>query len=107
ADKLNMDWLVPGWLISWPMLMIVIGLVIGGKSNFKRPSAFILIGIGLFFLIQRVTHFNIGPFLWPLIIIGIGLWLLLDKRGRRHPFGGGPNRYNRPPGGYEWDKRVD
>lgn len=106
AGRLNIDWLVPGWLISWPMMMIIIGLIIGGKSNFKNPAAFIMLGIGLFFLVQRITHFNMGPFLWPVIIIGIGLWLLLDKRSGRHPFRGSPNRYDRHSNDYEWDKRV-
>lgn len=106
AGKLNMDWLVPGWLISWPMLMVVIGLVIGGKSNFRNPAAFIILGIGLFFLIQRITHLNMGQFLWPLVIIGIGLWLLLDRRGRCHPSGGGPSHNSPPSGRYEWDKKV-
>ena len=106
ADKLDIDWLIPRWLISWPMLLIVIGLIIGGKSNFKRPSAFILIAIGVFFLIQRFTGFNITPFLWPLLIIGVGLWILLDKRGSRSPLGSGPAPENGPSHGFEWDKRV-
>ncbi len=106
AGKLDMDWLVPDWLISWPMVLVVIGLVIGGKSNFKNPAGFIMLGIGVFFLIQRITHFNMGPFLWPLVIIGIGLWLLLDRRRGHHPFGDRPGRGRRRPDDYGWDKRV-
>lgn len=103
-----MDWLIPGWLISWPMMIIIIGLIIGGKSNFKNPASLIILGIGLFFLIQRITHFNMAPFLWPLVIIGIGLWLLLDKR-KGHPDWHGPNNdfsYRKQTDDYEWDKRV-
>lgn len=106
AGKLDMDWLVPRWLISWPMMMVVIGLIIGGKSSFKNPAAIIILGIGLFFLVQRFTDFRIGPFLWPAVIIGIGLWLLLDKRGGNRPSRHRPGHYNRYPDDYEWDKRV-
>lgn len=108
AGRLDMDWLIPGWLISWPMVVIVIGLIIGGKSNFRNPASLIILGIGLFFLIQRITHFNMTPFLWPLIIIGIGLWLLLDKRKGYRDWHGPHNDFERGrrTDDYEWDKRV-
>lgn len=104
ADRLHIGWFFPSWLFSWPIILIVIGLIIGGNSNFKNPASFFLLFFGSFFLLKDITHFNIGPFLWPAIIIGLGLWLLLGKgKGPRIPPGGhGPHR-NDP---YSWDKRM-
>ncbi|WP_257668043.1 cell wall-active antibiotics response protein [Parapedobacter tibetensis] len=112
AGKLGFDWLFPHWIFSWhnmwPMVLIVVGLIIGGNSNFRNPASFILLGIGAFFFAKNISHFNIGPFLWPAIIIGIGLWLLLG-RGRTGPHTSGPGgtkEFRKRTGDYEWDKRV-
>jgi len=108
AGRLDMGWLIPDWLISWPMMIIVVGLIIGGKSNFKNPASLILLATGVVFLVQRITHLNMMPYIWPLIIIAIGLWLLLDKRKGR-PYHRGPDgdyRRRKHTAEYEWDKRV-
>lgn len=112
AGKLGLDWLFPHWIFSWrnmwPMVLIVVGLIIGGNSNFKNPASYILLGIGSFFLLKNITSFDLGPYVWPAVIIGIGLWLLLAK-GKKGPFTPNPNngnRYRRETGQYEWDKRV-
>lgn len=112
AGKLGFDWLIPHWIFSWrnmwPIILVVIGLIIGGNSNFKNPASFILVFIGAVFLIKNNAHFNIGPFLWPAIIIGIGLWLLFSKR-KTSPFPHEPgecHRFTKEPTDYEWDKRI-
>lgn len=114
AGKLGLDWLFPHWIFNWgnmwPVILIVVGLIIGGNSNFRNPASYILLGIGSFFLLRNIAYFDIGPFLWPAVIIGVGLWLLLG-RGRPGPH---PPRYDRrrrartrfDSGDYEWDKRV-
>lgn len=114
AGKLGLDWLFPDWLFNWgnmwPSILIAVGLIIGGNSNFRNPASYILLGIGAFFLLRNLTGFSIGPILWPAIIIGIGLWLLLG-RGRSGPISPRPDRRHRYrnrsySGDYEWDKRV-
>jgi len=114
AGKLGFGWLFPHWIFNWgnmwPLVLLVVGLIIGGNSNFRNPSSYILLGIGSFFLLRNLTDLDIGPFLWPALIIGIGLWLLLGK-GRSGPC---PPRFDRrhrfrrryDSGNYEWDKRV-
>lgn len=81
----------PGWIFSWPMLLIVIGLYQGTKSDFKKPSSFILIVIGVIFLSGRILPwFDLRDFAFPLIIIAIGFWLI-TKKGKQTP----------------WDKKKD
>ncbi len=37
---------VPGWMFTWPVLLIAIGLLTGIKSNFHNPGAFIMMAVG-------------------------------------------------------------
>jgi predicted membrane protein len=78
---------MPGWLFSWPMLLIVIGLFTGFKHDFKKPTSFILIFIGVIFLSGDIMPwFDLRAYLWPLAIIGVGIWLIV-RRNNKHDFG--------------------
>jgi predicted membrane protein len=70
----------PGWLFSFPTLLIVIGLYTGYKHNFKNPSWFIMVLIGTIFLSRHILPwFDLRDFVWPIGIIGLGLWLILRR----------------------------
>lgn len=105
---LLLDNLIPaiyiGWLFQWPMLLIIIGAVIGAKSGFENRSSYILIGIGIFFLLSRSLNFSIGPFIWPLILIFLGFFLIKGRSKKRR------RTYARPTpptdDDFSWDKRV-
>lgn len=87
---------VPGWIFSWPAILIYIGLFIGIRSNFRRPEAYFMLFIGGLFLIDRVVPgVDTDKFFWPLIIMAFGLWIILrpERKLRGQPF--------------LWDKRVD
>jgi len=70
---------IPHWLFTWPMWLIFWGLFIGARTNFNKPSSFILLILGVIFLVNENVH-NSGGFIWPLGIIAFGLWMIL----RRH-----------------------
>ncbi|MXV51114.1 hypothetical protein GS399_09050 [Pedobacter sp. HMF7647] len=73
----------PGWLISWPMLLIVLGIVSGIKHRFTKPGAFILLIIGTAFLLENyflAAHISV---LWPMLLIGWGVWVIL-KPSKQH-----------------------
>lgn len=72
-------------VISWQMLLIVIGLFNLAKRAFT--PGFILIAIGGFFLLPRISGVpeNIVYNFWPAVLVIIGLAFLLDRS--RH--GGG------------------
>lgn len=73
----------PGWLISWPMFFIVWGLYSGAKHEFKKPGALIILAIGIIFLADRIIPgINLSRAIWPLMIIGFGLWMIMGKRQR-------------------------
>lgn len=109
ANRLNIHWFFfPSWIFSWPMILIVIGLVIGGNSNFKNPASYILLIIGGFFLMNNIWDWELRRYIWPAAIIGFGIWLLMDKKHKEvspPPVDG--NRYGSPSDTHNsWDKRV-
>jgi predicted membrane protein len=79
----NMNFGMPNWLLSWPMLLIVIGIFSGIKHNFRNNAWIILIAIGGFFFVSKYVFpgLELARMFWPVIIIGIGLLLILRPRG--------------------------
>jgi predicted membrane protein len=75
----NIGFLLPNWLFTWPMILILVGIYTGVKHNFKNNSWLIVTGIGVFFLIKRfIPSLHLEPFFWPLIIIAIGIIYILN-----------------------------
>lgn len=70
----NMGFLLPDWLFTWPMILILVGIYSGIKHNFQTISWLIITGIGVFFLIDKfIPSLHLEPYFWPLVIIGVGL----------------------------------
>lgn len=91
---------VPDWIFSWPMFLIVIGLIIGFRHNFRRPGAYILILIGSVFLLERmVPALDLDHFLWPVAIIALGIYLIVGRSRLPRPLP--------PVDNQGWDRRVD
>ena len=73
-------------VLSWQMLLIAIGFF-NIFSNQHKVSGYILVGIGGFFMIDKLFYLNVGfwQVAWPLVLIGIGIAILLNhnkKSGR-------------------------
>jgi uncharacterized protein (DUF983 family) len=77
----HMGYLFPEWLFSWEMCLIGIGIYFGEKHNFKNPSFFILIAIGTILLLKEYWFgIDVRPYIWPTVLILIGLGLILKPR---------------------------
>ena len=72
---------LPGWLFSWPMWLIIPGIYIGAKSNFQKPTWFILVLLGLVFMAQENFHASKG-IVWPLAFIVFGIWMILRRNNK-------------------------
>ena len=79
----------PFWFFSWPMILIGFGVISGIKHNFRNPGSFIMIALGIFFLLGRIIGFAFTHFFWPLILMAIGVRLLF---GHERYFHGNWNR---------------
>ncbi len=75
--------LIPAWVFTWPVLLIVIGLFIGAKHSFRHPGWIIMCMIGGVFLAERLVEgVSISQFLWPAVIIIVGL-IMIFRPGKR------------------------
>lgn len=73
----------PGWLFTWPMIFIALGLITGAKHGFRGGVWIIFLTLGGIFLANEFDPtLNMGRFIWPIILIAIGLMFIV--RPRRH-----------------------
>lgn len=78
---------IPTWLISWKMLLIIIGLSIGVKHQFRNISWLVLVLTGSVFLISDIyPELYIKPILWPILIIIIGLFIIFKPQRNKRKY---------------------
>ena len=87
ARQMGIDF--PRWLFNWQVFLIVLGLFIGAKHNFKTSGWWIVSLVGVVFLINEYYP-GIGHMFWPLIIILVGLVFIFKPKIKWDP-----NRFNR------------
>lgn len=72
---------LPAWLFSWPMILVLVGVVTGLKHRFRNLSWLVITGIGVFFLWNEVMiDMNLKPYFWPIMIIGLGLLFIFRPK---------------------------
>jgi predicted membrane protein len=80
----QMGFPLPDWLFTWPVLVIAMGLFVGLRHNFRGGGGWlIMVLIGGFFLMQdNFPGLPIHRFLWPGILILVGLVIIVSPRRR-------------------------
>ncbi|WP_210463220.1 LiaF transmembrane domain-containing protein [Rufibacter roseolus] len=72
---------LPSWVFSWKVLLIVIGLFSGIRHSFRNPGFIVPIIIGGVFLLEDLMPgIRLRNFLWPIILMVGGLWLIFKPR---------------------------
>lgn len=85
AYNLNTIFL-PRWLFSWPVFLIALGLFVGARHSFRKSGWIVLVLIGFIFLADDLLPgFSLREYFWPILIIGIGLWVMLKPRRDYYP----------------------
>ncbi len=79
----NIGFFMPGWLFSWPMILILVGIYTGFKHKFRNYAWLILIAVGFFFLVREfIPSLSLEPLFWPILIIGMGLLFIFRSRAK-------------------------
>jgi predicted membrane protein len=84
-DNFGFD--LPSWIMHWSNILIIIGLFIGVKHNFRNSAWFILVIIGSIFTLKEAFghDINFGKVIFPGILVIIGLYILFKpKTSFRH-----------------------
>jgi predicted membrane protein len=81
---------IPSWVLSWPMILIVVGFFHAVRHRFQDAFSFILILVGSVFLARNYFDFpfELEVYLWPGLLIVIGLVIFFKPkkthRNRKH-----------------------
>jgi len=79
--------LFPGWLFSWPMWLIIIGLFMGIKHRFRPGGWIVMLLIGGIFLCDSIIPGkSIQHYAWPFLFIAIGCWIIFKPKTHRGNF---------------------
>jgi len=78
-QQLNV-WAIADWIFGWYTWLIIWGLYVGARCNFRNSSWLIMVLVGGIFLCEHIFNgFDAWDF-WPIAIIGLGLWLILRRK---------------------------
>jgi hypothetical protein len=68
---------------GWPLVLIIIGLAMGAKHNFKNNAWWILVTIGVAHLIPAfyIGDVSSRKLLWPAMLILAGIFMITRKKG--------------------------
>ncbi len=83
------DWSLDLWDF-WPCLLILQGISVLGRSGGRRADGWLWVGFGVLFLGSTLGFYRMDiDFIWPLLIIAIGLMLLFRSKSGTSPSGTG------------------
>lgn len=73
---------IPGWVTTWPMILILIGTFAIIKHEFKSFFGFVMLFLGTYFLLRNEFDFDFGlsQFIFPIGLIALGIYLILQKQ---------------------------
>lgn len=91
------DGIFMGWnFVWWPIVLIVVGIVIGGRHQYKGLAWWMLILFGAYFLLSKNgwIPFNFEPFKVPLLLVLLGVIFILKRKNNSCSFGSNVNNPN-------------
>ncbi|WP_207425583.1 LiaI-LiaF-like domain-containing protein [Pedobacter sp. SYSU D00535] len=71
---------IPNWILSWPMLITLLGVVSGIRHRFSRLNSYLFISVGLALLTDRISNsVEFHQVVVPLIFTAIGFYLIIKR----------------------------
>ena len=71
--------------LSWPMVLIIIGIVTGVKNRFRNNTWWILVAIGVAHMIPAFEIYGKSSrkLVWPLLLVALGLMMVFRPKRKR------------------------
>lgn len=77
AGVFNFSTILSTW---WPLILIFIGIIqLVNRTHSTVVSGFIFIIVGALFLVNEFVAINLAAYIWPIILIVIGLVFIFSK----------------------------
>ncbi|MGY4384472.1 putative membrane protein [Pedobacter sp. UYP24] len=77
----NIGLAIPSWIISWPMLFVVIGLLVGYKRNFNGIGWLIMVLVGGFLTLDSAMDHDFSKYYVAVGFMILGIWLIFKPKG--------------------------
>jgi predicted membrane protein len=73
-------------ILNWQLLIIIMGIIRGINKNFKGNDWWIITALGIFLWLANlnIISYSIRHFLFPIIIIILGVKLILNQRKKQN-----------------------
>ena len=73
---------IPGWVLTWPMILIALGTYTLISQQFKSFFGSVVLFIGVYFLLKREFDLDLGidQYIWPVGLIALGIYLITQKK---------------------------
>lgn len=84
ASQLGVEF--PVWFLTWQMLIIAIGIYNGINKGFRKSGWIIAVFLGLLFLAKDYMEGFSDYYVWPIVIIIIGLSMIIKSRRKQTHF---------------------
>jgi len=81
----NFGLYLPHWIFSWSTWLIVIGLFLGARHNFRNSGWFIMVLIGAYFTLEKIfREYDMANIVFPIMLLALGLFLIVKPKRRNH-----------------------
>jgi predicted membrane protein len=90
----TMGFFFPAWVLTWPMILIAIGVITLIRHEFQSGFGFFMVLLGGFFLLKREVGIpaEFEPYILPIVFILIGFFFIINQSRRgSDPFSGFTN----------------
>ncbi len=76
----NLGVYIPGWLFSWHVFLIGLGLYLGVKRNFRGGGWLALVLLGTYFTLESLSGPDWTKYYFAIVLAVLGLYLILTPK---------------------------
>lgn len=71
--------------IGWPLILIFIGIIqLIKRTSTSAVSGILFLFVGIFFLVDQWFGLNVIDYLWPILLIAVGLLIIFTRSRAKH-----------------------
>jgi len=72
---------LPHWVFNWSNWLIVIGLFVGARHNFRNSGWFVMVLIGSYFTLKDIFRdYEMSNIVFPIMLLVLGLYLIVKPK---------------------------